>query len=592
MTMICKPGTPRGAGIRTVGDVAGKWRARRLRSGSLSGPAFVEFTFPTEEGGLSKLCVRNSELRHMHRLLDQFADRLPVFPPEVKLTDRGQGRFILELASKAGRVELVPDRTGFLDKDTFATYGEIIRSDGARKIIARLNETDAKKLVDVKGDSFGTTERVLKLAVHSTYLAFGLGVALAAPLPTYLKLSRGEDDETIAFVTETAVFNLSGDSSSGKSSVGLAAISLGGSPERAGTLDFSPRGLAELASDCNDLVLVLDDTEKAEDGPGVLVRALKGVIHTVPGGRSKIISRGADQSRFPQLRWSTFGLSSSPRSIAEIAAENRWEMSPGDKVRLFDISVPRPAEGGIFDRIDGTAVVRAKRSIKLIAKLERGYANHHGHIIPQWVLYLMRKDRSKRIVELTDEFIEHVVAGGNGWEKRFALKFGLVYAAMALAVRCGILPWPPVLPLKVTTRCYRKARSAAKTSRERIAEASGKLHYLIMNGNGVVDATTSNRGGKPLKITDDCVALRYRKEGRTKIGILDDALLNVLGGKRAKAVFTKSLQTAGLVAEGHGHAGTVQERIPILRQGKIIRRPRLWVINADEIGSLRKPISS
>ena len=218
-------------------------------------------------------------------------------------------------------------------------------------------------------------------------------------------------------------------------------------------------------------MLVLDDTEKAEDGPGVLVRALKGVIHTVPGGRSKIISRGADQSRFPQLRWSTFGLSSSPRSIAEIAAENRWEMSPGDKVRLFDISVPRPAEGGIFDRIDGTAVVRAKRSIKLIAKLERGYANHHGHIIPQWVLYLMRKDRSKRIVELTDEFIEHVVAGGNGWEKRFALKFGLVYAAMALAVRCGILPWPPVLPLKVKLGAI--ARLAAR--QRRAGSASLKL---------------------------------------------------------------------------------------------------------------------
>ena len=348
-------------GNRTVGDVAAKWRARRLRSGSLSGPVFIEFTFPTEEGSLGKLCVRNSELRHMHRLLDQFADRLPVFPPEVKTTDRDQGRFILELSSSATRVELVPDRTGFLDKDTFATYGEIIRSDGARRVIARLNETDAQKLVDVKGDPSGTTEQVLKLAVHSTYLAFGLGVALAAPLPTYLKLYRDENDEVIAFLTETAVFNLSGESSSGKSSVCLAAISLGGSPERAGTLDFSPRGLAELASDSNDLALVLDDTEKAEDGPGVLVRALKGVIHTVPGGRSKIISRGADQSRFPQLRWSTFGLSSSPRPIAQIAAENHWEMSPGDKVRLFDISVPGPAKGGIFDRIDGTAAVRAKR---------------------------------------------------------------------------------------------------------------------------------------------------------------------------------------------------------------------------------------
>ena len=314
------------------------------------------------------------------------------------------------------------------------------------------------------------------------------------------------------------------------------------------------------------------------------------MIDTVPGGRSKIISRGADQSRFPQLRWSTFGLSSSPHPISQIAAENRWEMSPGDKVRLFDISVPGPAKGGIFDRLDGTAAVRAKRSVELIAKLERGYANHHGHVMPQLVLYLMRKDRSKRIVELTDEFIEHVVAGGNGWEKRFALKFGLVYAAMVLAVRAGILPWPPVLPIKVATKCYRKARNAANTSRERVAEAAGKLHDLITNGSRVVDAITSHRSGKPIKITDDCVAIRYRKEGRTKIGILDDALLNVLGSKRAKAVFTQKLQTAGLVADGHGHAGTVQERIPILRHGKVIRRPRLWVITAEDLGSLRKPV--
>ncbi len=266
-------------------------------------------------------------------------------------------------------------------------------------------------------------------------------------------------------------------------------------------------------------------------------------------------------------------------------------MSPGDKVRLFDISVPGPAKGGIFDRIDGTAAVRAKRSVELIAKLERGYSNHHGHIIPQWVLYLMQKKSSKRVLELTNEFIEHAAAGRNGWEKRFALKFGLVYAAMVLAVRARLLPWPRDLPLKVATECYRKARNAAKTSQEHIAAASGKLHDLIMNGNRVVDAITSNRSGRPIKIPDGCVAIRYRKEGQTKIGILDDALLDTLGSKRAKSVFTRKLQKAGLVADGHGHAGTVQERIPIKRHGKIVRRPRLWVINADDLGSLRKQVS-
>ena len=56
-------------------------------------------------------------------------------------------------------------------------------------------------------------------------------------------------------------------------------------------------------------------------------------------------------------------------------------------------------------------------------------------------------------------------------------------------------------------------------------------------------------------------------------------------------MFTKQLASAGLLADGHGHAGTVQERITIKRNGQVIRRPRLWVIDAAEVGSLSAPIS-
>jgi Domain of unknown function (DUF927) len=241
-------------------------------------------------------------------------------------------------------------------------------------------------------------------------------------------------------------FNFSGRSSSGNSSACLAAISLAGSPDRAGSLDLSRRGLAEMASDSNDLAFVLDDTEKGEDGPGALVRTLKSVVHMVPGGRSKLISRGVDQSRFPQLRWSAFALTSSPRPIPQLARENRWSMSPGDKVRLFEISVPGPKEGGIFDRAKGDNAQRAQRSIELIAELQGGYLNHYGHTIPLWVQYLMATDLSKRILQLVDHFVDHVKARGNGWEVRFATKFGLVYAAMQMGTDAGLLPRPQSCP--------------------------------------------------------------------------------------------------------------------------------------------------
>jgi hypothetical protein len=552
------------------------WSVRRYRVGTLTGPAFIEFKFPTEGGGFSRLCVRNSDLRHMKTLLDQFADYLPIFPSDVPSTEAGQRQFIQGLASSgAAPLELVPTSTGFVDRNTFVTHGELIRANGTRVPRPRLDGVDSAAFIDVRGTPEGARQSVLKLARHSTYLSFGIGVELAACLLSYLKLRPDCKGERAMPVVETAVFNFSGLSSSGKSSACLSAISLAGSPDRVGSLDLSRRGLAEMASDSNDLAFVLDDTEKCEDAPGALVRTLKSVVHMVPGGRSKIISRGVDQARFPQLRWNAFALTSGPRSIRKLAAENRWLMSPGDKVRLFDIGVPGPEKGGIFDRIKGDNSQRAQRSIALIAKLQRGYLNHHGHAVPLWVQYLMATDRSKRILQLVDEFIDHVKARGNGWEVRFALKFGLVYAAMQMGTDAGILPWRPTLALKVARKCYRKARAAAGGHAERVNGAATKLLRLMKQPGRIV-----GRGNKPIKITTRTLAIRFKLNGRTKLGILDHALLKVLGTKKAKEAFAKRLKDARLVKPGHSHAGTRQVRISTVRNGKLTKRTRLWVVDA------------
>ena len=214
---------------------------------------------------------------------------------------QSQLQFIRDLVSSYKRpFELIPDRTGFIGLDAFATYTEIVYADGRRQPIPQTHPLELPTFTDVRGTREGTN-KILKLARCSTYLAFGVGVALACPLPSYLKLHpKGANEET-THLTETGVFNFSGRSSSGKSSVILAAVSLAGSPSRAGTLDVSPRGLAEMASDSNDMPLGLDDTEKAEDGAGILVSTLKKIVHTVPGGRSKRISRGVDQKSVPTL---------------------------------------------------------------------------------------------------------------------------------------------------------------------------------------------------------------------------------------------------------------------------------------------------
>jgi hypothetical protein len=575
-----KSGSARHSGSREADEKRTKWSARILRQGSLTGQAFIELTFPTRGGGESQIRTAFSNIgnRHKNHLIDELSDLLPIFPPDVGGDEKAKIKFIRVLVTGAP-IELLPDKTGFIAVDTFVTHSEIIRADGRRTAVPKQRDAEEHKYTDTKGTLEGTTELVLKPANESTYLALAIGIALAAVLPSYVSVFRSANDDLGPLVRETAVFNFSGTSSSGKSSVCLAAMSLAGSPDRAGTLDFSKRGLAEMASDSNDLLLVLDDTEKADEG--TLVKTLKTVVHFLPGGQSRKISRGAD--KFPALHWSTFALSSSHKSIPRLARENRWTMSAGDKVRLFNINVPGPKKGGIFDRMKCEPAERAKRSIELINKLERGFTNHCGHVIPLWVQYLMAQDRSAEIIKLVDEFVHHVEAGSHGWEVRFARKFGVVYAAMTMGIDAGLLPWPKSLPRKVATKCYRKARNAAKTDQERAAEGIGKLRKLIEGDGGLVDASNGAQAGQPIKIPSKCNGIRFTKEGRVKYGILDEALTKILRTKKAKAIFTKRLAKAGVLGNGHGHAGTIQERLKIERDGKIIDRPRLWVIDAKKL---------
>jgi hypothetical protein len=235
-------------------SIRAEWSARILRQGSLVGEAFIEFSFPTRGGGQSRILApyNNIEDRHKNRLIDELTNLLPIFPPAAGSNEDAQIKFIRELVDTAS-IELLPEKTGFVDANTFVTHSEILHSDGSRTPVPTRSGPAGKSFADIKGTPKGTTELVLKLAIESTYLAFGIGVSLAAPLPSYMSVRRSADDDLGPLVRETADFNFSGRSSSGKSSVCLATLSLLSSPDRAGTLDFSKRGLAEMASDSNDL---------------------------------------------------------------------------------------------------------------------------------------------------------------------------------------------------------------------------------------------------------------------------------------------------------------------------------------------------
>ena len=555
--------------------VAKQWRVRLFRDGSPLGPAYVQFEFPTADGHSGHLRFPMSELRHPKRLLDRFSDHLPLFPNKMIGDDKAQLKFLKQKASGL-TAEVIPNQTGFIDCKSFATWSEVIHSDGRRVPIPRNPDSATPSIQDVKGTLDGS-QVVLSLAEYSSYLAFNIGVVLAAPLFTYLALNRGDRGDQGLVITETGVFNLSGRSSAGKTSANLASLSLVGAPERTGPMNFSERGLAEAAARSNDLPLGIDDTEKSFD----LIKTIKMLINVVTTGQSKQISVGIDQSKFPQLRWKTVGLSSSPRPISVLAAELGWQMSPGDKARIFDIEVPPPKRGGIFDRISASPGARAKQSIKLIRRLETAYTKNYGHVFPLWIGYLLANDCEDRIVTHVENFVCHVDGKSDGWTKRIAQKFGLVYAAMMLGIDMGLLPWSAGLPIEIATKCYRRAIKGAMTERELNQwYAARLLKSLRRPGRTAVPPMS---GKTPLKISPQCMALEYQRGNRTKLGVFDGAIIKMLKTKRAKRNFVSAIRQARVITRSHGHAGTVQVHIPIRRDGVVTPRPAVWELDLKRL---------
>jgi hypothetical protein len=209
--------------------------------------------------------------------------------------------------------------------------------------------------------------------------------------------------------------------------------------------------------------------------------------------------------------------------------------------------------------------------------------NHHGHIFPKWIAHLLSTDFSPQIVKAVNEFVRHVGAENDGWQKRYAQKFGLIYAAMKLGVNLGLLPWSEELPLKVATKCYRKARKGAMSEAEVNRYFAEQFCKTMKGSNRVADVPKGATPRNPLKLPRRCVALRYYKGSRLKVGVFDDALVKRLKTKKAKSLFTAALFKARVIGKGHGHAGTVHVHVPVMRDGEPTLKPHVWEMDWERL---------
>jgi hypothetical protein len=379
----------------------------------------------------------------------------------------------------------------------------------------------------------------------------------------------------VRLLSETAIIHFAGETSSGKTTLGQVAQSVSGSPEIETDYEATDRGIAEQAYRRSHLGLVIDDTEAAGLGDEETWTKMQKFAQRVPRGRSKAISGRAKRSDLPELDWTTYGISSGPDSLAELAARLHRRRQ-GDRVRLLDIILPLLGVGGIF----GSAVTadgkRPADSGALIRRIEATILACHGVVFDAWMSFLVSHDVAERAIDLVSEFVTATAGGENGLEQRFAAKFAVPYAAGVIAVEAGLLPWPPDWPWRAVEHCYmnsRRARDPAGVDANRaLKRLSGELTSATR-----FPRFRAQRGQYPTWRQDQ-IGVRLIAGGRTTTWFSKDRLALVCGGDSTigERMFAKLVEMKFVPSSTNASAS---QQVRVRSAPNVVEKVRLWTLD-------------
>ena len=509
---------------KVVPDAADGWSATRVKDEQTDLVSFI-ICGPTRGGDTFTVSIpaeQREEQKRVRKTLRSYEAALPSQVDDAL-------EFIEKLFDGANvSPRIATSKPGFTDTGKGFVLGAQMLGDAANRYLW-LGE-DYSTLGQTSGTREGWNE-VGKLLQHSSFATIAVLTVLASPIPTYVSLRKSEDPRWRPAVSETAINNFAGDSGSGKTLATAIAASLTGDPSDRAKWDFSRRGLEEYLHTRNQVGAVFDDVEKHTGDSMPLPRAITTLTQSLPDGVSKVVSRVARDLGLPRLTWSTFGLSSSPRPIQEIAREEGWMRSLGEQVRLTDECVPPSGRGGIFDAPPpGTGNV-AEFSRWAAREMERGIALHFGHVMPAWIEVLLADDHAGTLLASQDHFVKIATRMGSGYDARFASKFGLLYAVGELAVKHGVLPLPAEWPGIAVYRGYRNALLAAQGEAALTEKALARLISALKEPNRLA-AIVVKLGSKPAHLNDRHVGVILEHKGEQVIGVLDSALVQLAGDRQ------------------------------------------------------------
>ena len=161
--------------------------------------------------------------------------------------------------------------------------------------------------------------------------------------------------------------------------------------------------------------------------------------------------------------WRSIVLTSNEKPIRDLARAVKMERQHGEALRLIDLPAVFDDLHHIFDRLpqdfhQSNFHEWKKATFKQVAD---ACEKNHGKAFRKYIKALIAdRGELKEYVEARIAFfVRHVCDEYDGDVARdVAEKFGLIYAAGRLGMRCGLLPWGKPELLDALTKCYIGAR--------------------------------------------------------------------------------------------------------------------------------------
>ena len=371
-------------------------------------------------------------------------------------------------------------RTGWTEDGKAFVLVDRVIGDAATKIIGvnrAHSVNDPSGRLSNSGSWKSWRDTVAEPARLSTILMFGICVALAAPLLAIIN----RPSFTICLFGRTRI-GKSIATLLGASVIGIARI------DDLITWNIKDARLEERISEFNDALFPIDDLSIMQGRQKDKYERIRDIAYRISQGWST-----ARHSSFTAAHggvhgsWRTIALTSSEKSIRDLAQAVKLSRQHGEALRLIDLPAVFDGLDHIFDRLpedlDGSNFQDWKKDT--FKKIADACEKDHGKAFRKYIKALIadRVELKGYVQARIAYFVRHVCDEYDGDVARdVAEKFGLIYAAGRLGIRCGLLPWDRAELLDALTKCYIGARDLLPDDgvaiRHGITALRAKLHEL------------------------------------------------------------------------------------------------------------------